>query len=106
LPKTIDFAVGTEKDDKNSKKAKKWKKKSTKKESAGTTKESAEKTKEPAGKGIIIRLYPNKSQREDLNKWFGTAKWTYNQVVALLRTLPCDLSKYDVVKKLRNNFFN
>jgi hypothetical protein len=31
LPKTIDPAVGTEKDDKKSKKAKKWKKKSTKK---------------------------------------------------------------------------
>jgi hypothetical protein len=43
LPKTIDSAVGEEKDDKKSKKAKKWKKKSTKKE-------SAEQTKEPAGK--------------------------------------------------------
>jgi hypothetical protein len=55
FPKTIDSAVGTEKDDKNSKKAKKWRKKSTKKE-------SAEETKEPAGKSIMIRLYPNKSQ--------------------------------------------
>jgi hypothetical protein len=63
VAKTIDSAVGTEKDDKNSKKAKKWKKKSTKKESTGKTKESAEKTKEPAGKGIMIRLYPNKSQK-------------------------------------------
>jgi hypothetical protein len=54
LPKTIDSAVGTKKDDRNSKKAKKWKKKSTKKE-------SAEETKEPAGKSIMIRLYPNKS---------------------------------------------
>jgi hypothetical protein len=54
LPKTIDSAVGAEKEDKKSKKAKKWKKKSTKKE-------SAEETKEPAGKSIMIRLYPNKS---------------------------------------------
>jgi hypothetical protein len=74
LPKTIDSAVGTEKEDKKSKKAKKWKKKSTKKESARKTKEPEEKTKEPAGKSIIIRLHPNKSQSKDLNKWFGTAR--------------------------------
>jgi hypothetical protein len=65
LPRTIDSAVGAEKEDKKSKKAKKWKKKSTKKE-------SVEETKEPAGKSIMIRLYPNKSQKEELNKWFGT----------------------------------
>jgi hypothetical protein len=93
LPKTIDSAVGTEKEGKKSKKAKKWKKKSTKKE-------SVEETKEPAGKSIMIRLYPNKSQKEELNKWFGTARWTYNQVVASLRASPLDISKYAVVKKL------
>jgi hypothetical protein len=54
LPKTIDSAVRTEKEDKKSRKAKNWKKKSTKKE-------SAEETKEPVGKSIMIRLYPNKS---------------------------------------------
>jgi hypothetical protein len=88
LPKTIDSAVGTEKDDKNSKKAKKWKK------------------KESAGKSIMIRLYPNKSQKEELNKWFGTARWTYNQVVASLCASPRDVSKYAVVKELRNDFVN
>jgi hypothetical protein len=55
--KTIDSAVGTEKDDRNSKNAKIWKKKLAKKESRG-------KTKKPAGKSIMIRLYPNKSQKE------------------------------------------
>jgi hypothetical protein len=99
LSKTKDSAVGTEKDDKNSKKAKKWKKKSKKKESAG-------KTKEPAGKSIMIRLYPNKSQKEDLNKWFDTARWTYNQMVASLRASPRNISKYAVVKELRKDFFN
>jgi hypothetical protein len=69
-------------------------------------KESAEETKEPAGKSIMIRLYPNKSQREDLNKWFGTAKWTYNQVVVSLRASPRDVSKYAVVKELRKDFVN
>jgi regulator of replication initiation timing len=71
-----------------------------------TKKESAEETKKPAGKSIMIRLYPNKSQKEELNKWFGTARWTYNQVVALLRASPWDLSKYAVVKELRNDFVN
>jgi hypothetical protein len=89
LPKTIDSAVGTEKEGKKSKKAKNWKKKSTK--------------KEPAGKSIMIRLYPNKSQKEELNKWFGTVRWTYNQVVASLRASP---RKYAVVKELRNDFIN
>jgi hypothetical protein len=92
LPKTIDSAVGTEKEGKKSKKAKNWKKKSTKKESAG--------------KSIMIRLYSNKSQKEELNKWFETARWTYNQVVASLRASPRDVSKYAVVKELRNDFVN
>jgi putative transposase len=53
-----------------------------------------------------IRLHFNKSQREDLNKWFGTAKWTYNQVVASMRASPRDVSKYAVVKELRKDFVN
>jgi hypothetical protein len=69
-------------------------------------KESAEESKEPAGKSIMIRLYPNKSQKEELNKWFGTARWTYNQVVALLRASPRDFGQYAVVKELRNDFAN
>jgi hypothetical protein len=91
LPKTIDAAVGTEKE------AKKWKKKSTKKE-------SAEKTKELAGKSIMIRLYPNKSQKEDLNKWFETARWTYNQVIASLRLSPQDISKICCREKASKRF--
>jgi putative transposase len=54
----------------------------------------------------MIRLYPNKSQKEELNKWFGTARWTYNQVVASLRASPRDVSKYAVVKELRKDFVN
>jgi hypothetical protein len=92
LPKTIDSAVGTEKEGKKSKKAKKWKEKSTKKESAG--------------KSIMIKLYPNKSQKEELNKWFGTVRWTYNQVLASLRASPRDVSKYTVLKELQKDFVN
>jgi hypothetical protein len=54
----------------------------------------------------MIRLCPNKSQKEELNKWFGTAKWIYNQVVALLRASPRDVSQYAVVKELRKDFVN
>jgi hypothetical protein len=54
----------------------------------------------------MIRLYANKSQKEELNKWFGTARWTYNQVVASLRASPRDPRKYSVVKELRNDFVN
>lgn len=35
--------------------------------------------KKKAEKSKKIRLYPNPKQRETLNKWFGTARWTYNQ---------------------------
>jgi hypothetical protein len=62
--------------------------------------------KESAGKSIMIRLYPNKSQREELNKWIGTARWTYNKVVASLRASSRDVNKYSVVKELRKDFVN
>lgn len=35
--------------------------------------------KEPAGKAMRIRLYPTAKQRETLRKWFGAARWTYNE---------------------------
>ena len=40
------------------------------------------KDKLPAGKVKKIRLFPTKEQRQVLNNWFGTARWTYNQVLA------------------------
>jgi transposase len=81
-------------------------KKSTKKESVGKMEKPLEKTKELAGKSIMIRLYPNKSQKQELNKWCETARCTYNQVVALLRASPRDVNKYAVVKELRKDFVN
>jgi hypothetical protein len=90
--KTIDSAVGTEKDKKKLEESHKNGRKNRQKKSAG--------------KSIRIRLYPNKSQKEELNKWFGTARWTYNQMVASLRASPRDVSKYAVVKELRKNFVN
>lgn len=40
-----------------------------------------EEEKPAAGKVRKIRLYPNEDQRKVLSKWFGTARWTYNQCV-------------------------
>jgi hypothetical protein len=54
----------------------------------------------------MIRLYPTKSQKEGLNIWFGTARWTYNQLVASLLASPRDPSKCAVVKELRKDFVN
>jgi transposase len=33
-------------------------------------------------KSIKIRVYPNKAQQEMLKRWFGTARWTYNQCLS------------------------
>ena len=30
----------------------------------------------------MIKLFPSSEQKRTLNKWFGTARWTYNQCVA------------------------
>lgn len=38
--------------------------------------------KPPAGKTKKIRLFPTPEQKQILLKWFGTARWTYNQCVA------------------------
>lgn len=48
--------------------------------SQNTSKEQDHK-KPPAGKTKKIRLYPTQSQRHTLNQWFGTVRWTYNQVL-------------------------
>jgi hypothetical protein len=83
LPETMDSElVGTGKDDENLKETKK--------------------IKEPAGKYYKIRLYPNKSQRMILNNWFGTARWTYNQVVSSIRQRTPRIKK-DLRAKLINN---
>ncbi|CAG8511482.1 1786_t:CDS:2 [Gigaspora margarita] len=38
--------------------------------------------KEVAGKVKKIKLFPTQKQRETLIKWFGTARWTYNQALS------------------------
>jgi putative transposase len=47
-------------------------------------------------------VYPNKEQKEKLNMWFGTARWTYNQVVAAIQS-GTKLSKKDLRATCVNN---
>jgi hypothetical protein len=51
-------------------------------------------------------IYHRTVVKEKLNKWFGTARWTYNQVVASLCASPRDINKYAVVKELQKDFVN
>ena len=59
--------------------------------------------KPPAGKVKKIRLFPTKQQKKILNNWFGTARWTYNQVLAGLES---DQKKSFNLKDLRARFVN
>jgi putative transposase len=93
LPKTIDSAVGTEKEGKKSKKVKKWKKKSTKKE-------SAEETKEPAGKSIIKK---NSNHEEKFADKPWVTKTHYHIRDAALNDV-VNAYTSNLAKKNNNNF--
>ncbi len=41
--------------------------------------------KPPAQKTKKIKLFPTQEQRVTLNKWFGTARWTYNQCLQVIK---------------------
>src|SRR6185369_8669496 len=45
---------------------------------------SSSSEKPPAEKALKIRLYPNSEEKQKLLKWFGTARWTYNQCLAAI----------------------
>jgi len=45
---------------------------------------SSSSKKPPARKALKIRLYPNSEEKQKLLKWFGTARWTYNQCLAAI----------------------
>lgn len=73
----------------------------------GTENESKEKKeqeekKPEAGKVKKIRLFPSKSQRQVLNNWFGTARWTYNQVLAGIKDKEVSFTKKDIRAKYLN----
>ena len=54
-------------------------------------------------KAIKIRLFPTKEQQTILSKWFGTARWTYNQCVDSFQTKKVKSNKKDLRAKHINN---
>ncbi len=54
--------------------------------------------KAPVSSAKKIRLYPTVRQREVLNQWFGTARWTYNQCVAATEKQIVPIRKEDLRK--------
>lgn len=55
---------------------------SNKKKSKSSKDKDTNESKTPPGKVKKIRLFPDKQQRQILNQWIGTARWTYNQVLS------------------------
>jgi putative transposase len=49
-----------------------------------------------------VRVYPTRAQSTLLNKWIGTSRWTYNQVVATIRKKTTKASKKDLRALLLN----
>lgn len=58
--------------------------------------------KPPAGKASKIRVYPTKEQAQTLRRWFGTARWTYNQCLNGVEREGVPKNK----KELRAKFLN
>lgn len=50
-----------------------------------------------------IKLQPTPAQRKILNKWFGTARWTYNQCVNAIREQGCERNKTALRQKCVHN---
>jgi putative transposase len=50
-----------------------------------------------------IRVYPSTSDKEILRKWFGTARWTYNQCLDSVQRKMCGLTKKELRAKFVNN---
>ena len=62
--------------------------------------------KEQAEKAIIYRIFPTKSQRETLSKWFGVRRYIYNKVLYYIRNLDQVKFKMPSKKELRAKFIN
>ena len=62
--------------------------------------------KEQAEKAIKYRIFPTKSQRETLSKWFGVRRYIYNKVLYYIRNLDQVKFKMPSKKELRAKFIN
>ena len=59
--------------------------------------------KSPAERVRKIKLKPNPAQRQTLNNWFSTARWTYNRCVHAINELGCERSKKALRAQCVNN---
>jgi len=50
-----------------------------------------------------IRLFPEKTERERLRRWFGAARWFFNETVALLRETHQAASRFKLQQALLHN---
>ena len=62
-----------------------------------------EQPKPTAGKVRRIRLFPTTEQRKKLVAWFGTARWTYNKCLELVKADRTKLKKGDLRTAIVNN---
>lgn len=63
------------------------------------TKRKASRKKKPVDgliRGRVLRIYPTIEQRNELRKWFGTARYCYNQVIAKHKN---DALDYDTIRE-------
>jgi len=60
------------------------------------------KDKPPAGRTKKIKLYPTETQRKTLNRWFGTARWTYNRCLDAVKN-GCPRNKKSLRARCVNN---
>jgi putative transposase len=57
----------------------------------------------PAERVRKIKLKPTHAQRQTLNGWFSTARWTYNRCVHAINELSCERSKKALRAQCVNN---
>ena len=59
--------------------------------------------KPSAGKARKTRVYPNPRQRALLRRWFGTARWVFNQCLALIKVDPSKRNRKALREAIVNN---
>ncbi len=60
--------------------------------------------KESSNRCKLIRVYPTPTQKPILNRWFGTYRWTYNQLIAKSKDRNADTKWADYSKKTVRDF--
>jgi len=67
-----------------------------------SSEEYASGEKEPSASNITIRLFPSENQKNILNQWIGTTRWTYNQTLSAIKD-GTKMSKGELRQQVVNN---